>query len=361
MAFGFLIRLEDRKAVRLIVQLAVLGMVLWPATGRGQSDSQSTSTPTAQARKDYAAQLNGQVSTKNQWNTKLSITAEGPDSTYFTWHITKVEMTESMCNSLLVGDNRTELMGQGFTKVICTDDKNTRFTLDLVAQTNPVATQAPSAPTTQAPDAQTSATQAPAAASNQATTPTDINTLIDLAAQNYAKELEKKYANAADDLATIMGASPADNSGSAGAASGGGGTLSSKLGMDINSDEMKTWMAGLGTAQVDKFSTGDYYNYKPVGISLLFNPQNQLSSIFFYAEGADGFKEYKGDLPFGLTFKMTRKEIEDSLGMPDSAGGDGVINFWESYDSKGLGISYNTKKTGDMKAKMHDLSISAAK
>jgi hypothetical protein len=130
--------------------------------------------------------------------------------------------------------------------------------------------------------------------------------------------------------------------------------LFSSLGKDINSPEMKTWLLSLGTPEI---SSGSFYNYKSEGISLLVDNEHKLSAIFFYSEGADGYRQYQGDLPFGLSFQSTRKEIESVLGRPDASGGKGVINYWTSYRSKGIGIVYNTMRTNEMNARIYHISI----
>jgi hypothetical protein len=132
-------------------------------------------------------------------------------------------------------------------------------------------------------------------------------------------------------------------------------SLSSKLGKDINSAEMKTWLSSLGTPEIDRHSNSYYYSYKPAGISLEFNTQDQLDAISFYSE-ADGYSQYQSDLPYGLSFQKTRREIENILGPPDSFSG-GIFYIWTSYNSKGIVITYNTKRSDDMNARVHDIML----
>jgi hypothetical protein len=136
--------------------------------------------------------------------------------------------------------------------------------------------------------------------------------------------------------------------------------LSSMLGKGIDSAEIKTSLSSLGTPQINKSSAGDYYSFQAEGVSLKFDTQNKLDAIFYYSEGADGFQQYKGDLPLGLTFQLTRKEIESILGPPDNSGG-GATNIWTYYSSKGIGITYNTTQSDDLEARIHYISISAVR
>lgn len=180
--------------------------------------------------------------------------------------------------------------------------------------------------------------------------------LLGLAANGVAKDMQKEIGNA-DDLAAMVGA-PAKQADSTQASPNVGTTFSSMLGKKIDSDEVKTWLSSLGAPEIDRSSGTCYYNFKSTGISLKLDAQDELDTIVLYAEGADGFQQYKGDLPLGLTFQLTRKEIEGILGPPDSSGG-GAINIWTSYLSKGLVITYNTKRSDDVEARVYDISISA--
>jgi len=177
--------------------------------------------------------------------------------------------------------------------------------------------------------------------------------LLGVAADRIAQDLEKKIGS--DDVFGAMFGAPGEPAKPA--APDAGGAFSSKLGKNINSVEMNVWMSSLGTPKIDRFSDSYYYNYKPAGISLEFNTQDQLETIFFYSEGADGFSQYQGDLPYGLSFQQTRTQIENILGAPDDSGG-GAIDIWTSYHSKGIGITYRTKLPDDLYARMHHISIS---
>ena len=128
------------------------------------------------------------------------------------------------------------------------------------------------------------------------------------------------------------------------------------LGKDINTAEMRTWLSTLGAPKIDRFDDSYYYSYKSAGISLRFSTKGMLTTLFFYAEGADGYRQYQGNLPFGLSFQLTRKEIEGTLGLPDkSRGGDAY--YWADYSSRGILINYNPKMTNDLNARMSSLVI----
>jgi S1-C subfamily serine protease len=137
--------------------------------------------------------------------------------------------------------------------------------------------------------------------------------------------------------------------------------LSSMLGKSMNNPQVKTWLSELGVcteALIDRFNDSYYYNFKSEGISLRFdNRDDELTTIFLYSEGADRFRQYQGDLPFGLSFQLTRKEVESILGPPEESGGDGVIDFWTSYRSKRIGVTYDGKRTDDLNLRIRNISI----
>jgi ankyrin repeat protein len=140
----------------------------------------------------------------------------------------------------------------------------------------------------------------------------------------------------------------------------GAATAPSMLGKNINSAEMKTWLSSLGKPEIlrSRLTESYYYNFKSKGISLFFNNANDtLRGIIFYSEGADDYRQFQGDLPFGLSFQNTRSEIESILGPPDKTDDGAGTNIWTSYNSKGIRIKYNTVRTDDMNARMYFIII----
>ncbi|MEN6433581.1 MAG: hypothetical protein ABFD06_12070 [Smithella sp.] len=92
-------------------------------------------------------------------------------------------------------------------------------------------------------------------------------------------------------------------------------TLSSMLDKNINGDEIQRWLSKVGDSPaINKFAgICFFYDFKQKGISLRFDTNGTLTDIFLYSEGADGFRQYKGELPFKLSFILSRKEVESIL------------------------------------------------
>jgi hypothetical protein len=62
----------------------------------------------------------------------FNLAAEGPDSTLYVYHLPGI--TSDTCRTVLNADALNNLRTKGFTKFVCTDDKNTTVTLDLIEQ-----------------------------------------------------------------------------------------------------------------------------------------------------------------------------------------------------------------------------------
>lgn len=82
-----------------------------------------------------------------------------------------------------------------------------------------------------------------------------------------------------------------------------------------------------------------------IGVGELF-----YTWIFFHAEGKDGYSEYKGELPGGISFSDTREDVLKKMGTPSwqrmSKDGQRIItDRWELPNYR-LHVTYS-KKTGN--------------
>jgi hypothetical protein len=102
---------------------------------------------------------------------------------------------------------------------------------------------------------------------------------------------------------------------------------------------------------------GMHYMCRSVGVELSLTTSQKVVTVFLFAEGAEGYKKFKGKLPFGLSWAHTRAQIEANLGAPTASGGGGSMNYWVSYQPRKLGITYKTLSTTDMDATMHNLQV----
>jgi hypothetical protein len=130
----------------------------------------------------------------------------------------------------------------------------------------------------------------------------------------------------------------------------------------ITDKEMREFLSHFrNEPEVSKYSGGKYYyGFKKDGISLSFNKDDILQAIFLYNQGTEGFTQYAGLLPYGLTFNMTKSEVEKILGTPGQGISspplfDGEKSYHAYYYTKHLGIYYainaNSSEEKDMKIK----------
>lgn len=131
------------------------------------------------------------------------------------------------------------------------------------------------------------------------------------------------------------------------------------LGKGSESPEMVEYRKQLEhPPSVTKFDDCFYQSWTELGLSFRFK-NDLLAAIFLYAEGADGFKQYGGELPERLRFSDTRRDIEKKLGNPQESGGEGVIPFWAGYPSKGVEFHYTSKDIQSLGNTIHHITISS--
>jgi hypothetical protein len=138
-----------------------------------------------------------------------------------------------------------------------------------------------------------------------------------------------------------------------------GGTSSQRGGALAYSDLLNQ---SLGNPTVSSFvrahcSSEMNYLCRRSGIEFTIGETGRVRTVFLYAQGADGFQAYTGQMPFGLRWSDTRADIEARLGTPDYIGGTDSTNVWTSYKSRGILIFYDTFAPDDMSAHMHHISI----
>ena len=92
---------------------------------------------------------------------------------------------------------------------------------------------------------------------------------------------------------------------------------------------------------------------KEVGMALWADSDQVVRTVYLYAGGTNGFKRYRGDLPFGLTFydpmwrvqeKLRNLNADDSFqtGLPDEANSPDHMHYWAVYKRFGMTIIYNS-------------------
>ncbi len=86
------------------------------------------------------------------------------------------------------------------------------------------------------------------------------------------------------------------------------------------------------------------------------DPNQIVDTVYLYSRNAEGFRKYKGKLPFGLTFYDPMWQVEQKLrnlndddtsqaawnaGLPDEASSPDHIHYWAFYKELGMTVIYN--------------------
>lgn len=133
-------------------------------------------------------------------------------------------------------------------------------------------------------------------------------------------------------------------------------TLMSMMGKDIRDDEIQAWMSRVHIVPtIKKENDFTYYQFRPKGMCLSFDVTDKLKSVHLYSEGSDGYRQYKGELPFGLSFQLSRREVESVIGKPEDVGGGDVVNYISFYT--GCAIEYNSMKSDNMDARIRIITF----
>lgn len=124
-------------------------------------------------------------------------------------------------------------------------------------------------------------------------------------------------------------------------------------------ERLVAWLPGL--PQIVESPQVVFVTSKEAGISLAFNaPTGSLGTIFLYADGADGYCQYSGDLPKHLLFADRRRDVENRLGPPEYSGGGVLSRYWASYPRLKMGISYDGNSAKDAQCRIREISLHAS-
>ncbi len=104
-------------------------------------------------------------------------------------------------------------------------------------------------------------------------------------------------------------------------------------------------------------SAGPFQVCKDAGMALWMDSNQVVKTVYMYSGNVDGFKRYRGKLPFGLTFYDPMWKVEEKLGelgaedetqaapgagLPDEGRSPDHIHFWAVYKQLGLVVIYDS-------------------
>lgn len=101
-------------------------------------------------------------------------------------------------------------------------------------------------------------------------------------------------------------------------------------------------------------SAGEFQLCKDVGMALWIDTSQIVQMVYLYAGNVDGFRRYRGKLPFDLSFYDPMWKVEEKLkdpnadntiqlsGLPDETGSPDHIHYWAIYNRLNMTVLYNS-------------------
>ena len=141
-------------------------------------------------------------------------------------------------------------------------------------------------------------------------------------------------------------------------------TVQARPGEPVTSKAV-TYQSVLGKSLTDKDVVGFIANNncssekqfqlcKDAGMALWINASQIVQMVYLYAGNVDGFRRYRGKLPFDLSFYDPMWKVEDKLkdsnadntiqhsGLPDETGSPDHVHYWAIYNRLNMTVIYNS-------------------
>ena len=124
------------------------------------------------------------------------------------------------------------------------------------------------------------------------------------------------------------------------------------LGKSLNDKDVVDFMVTNNCSSEAQFQV-----CRDAGMAFWINPNQIVDTVYLYSRNAEGFRKFKGKLPFGLTFYDPMWQVEQKLsnlneddtsqaawntGLPDTASSPDHIHYWAVYKELGLTVIYNS-------------------
>ncbi len=103
-------------------------------------------------------------------------------------------------------------------------------------------------------------------------------------------------------------------------------------------------------------SVAEFQLCKDAGMAFWIDPNQIVDTVYLYSRNAEGFRKFRGKLPFGLTFYDPMWQVQQKLsnlneddqatawntGLPDEASSPDHIHYWAVYKELGMTVIYNS-------------------
>ena len=123
------------------------------------------------------------------------------------------------------------------------------------------------------------------------------------------------------------------------------------LGKSLNDKDVADFMVANNCSSEAQFQV-----CREAGMAFWIDPNQIVDTVYLYSRNAEGFRKFKGKLPFGLTFYDPMWQVQQRLsnlndedqatawttGLPDEASSPDHIHYWAVYKELGMTVIYNS-------------------
>jgi len=126
-------------------------------------------------------------------------------------------------------------------------------------------------------------------------------------------------------------------------------TYQTILGKSLNDKNVVDFIASNNCSPAAEFRL-----CKDAGMAFWGDSSQIVKMVYLYSGNTDGFRRYRGELPYGLTFYDPMWRVQEKLsdpdtgnplqqlGLPDEVGSPDHMHYWALYKRLGMTVIYNS-------------------
>ena len=102
------------------------------------------------------------------------------------------------------------------------------------------------------------------------------------------------------------------------------------LGRDINGNDVRDFLTAIQEAPEvtpDEEMGRTYYTFPQSGLALEVDDADEVTTVFLYSEGYEGYRQFRGVMPRSLSWGDSREAVRGRLGQPSLSGDGGEALF----------------------------------
>lgn len=103
-------------------------------------------------------------------------------------------------------------------------------------------------------------------------------------------------------------------------------------------------LLGVSIPDAEIIDLDSYVELPTLGVSFVLSRGERVSVVQLYSAGRDGYSEFTGAIPKGLSFAMSREEVRAKMGKPQLSGEATTIPIlgekpaWDKFDTEEFSV-----------------------